>query len=152
MKNKDFFDKVMELLLLRVFNPFYKAHKRMLLYLLFGFLTTLINIVLFFVLNTPLKLNEHVSNVIAWIGAVWFAFITNRVIVFKSKVKTKRGHIREMLRFYLGRLCTLIIEEAIILVFITWLGLNSLAIKLSAQIIVVVLNYVFSRVFVFNDK
>ena len=116
------------------------------------FLTTLINIVLFFVLNTPLKLNEHVSNVIAWIGAVWFAFITNRVIVFKSKVKTKRGHIREMLRFYLGRLCTLIIEEAIILVFITWLGLNSLAIKLSAQIIVVVLNYVFSRVFVFNDK
>ena len=147
----DIFDRLMRLPLLRVFEPFYKKHKEVLLYLLFGGLTTVVSIVVF-ALFFGLGLNELIANVISWILAVLFAYVTNRTWVFADKADTRAGILREIAAFFGGRLATLLVEEAILAVFITWLRLPALPVKIAAQIVVIVLNYFISKLFIFKKK
>ena len=146
---EDIFDRLMHLPVLRIFEPFYKKHKEVLLYLLFGGLTTLVSIVTF-ALFIALGINELIANVLSWILAVLFAYVTNRTWVFSSEADTKGAVIREMASFFGGRLATLLVEEAILAVFITWLGFPAMWVKVAAQIVVIVLNYVVSKFFVFK--
>lgn len=125
--------------------------KEILLYLIFGGLTTVISISVFYLLNVTLGANEHFANIVSWLAAVLFAFLTNRGIVFNSKTHTALGFLRQMFKFYMGRVTTLLVEEAVIFLFITKMGLNSLAVKLSAQIIVVILNYIISKFLIFKE-
>ena len=129
----------------------YKKYKSIILYVFFGGLTTLISICSFAFANSWLKINALIANVISWTCAVTFAYITNRIWVFQSKAKGKQI-FTEALLFYSGRLLTLGIEELIFLVFVTWLHMNSLMIKVIAQIIVLVSNYIISKVLVFRKK
>ena len=71
------------------FKNIFLKYKSGILYLFFGGLSTLLNIVVFFCLNTLLKMNYQVSNVIAWIVVVIFAYTTNKIWVFESKTKNK---------------------------------------------------------------
>ena len=146
---EDIFDKLMRLPVLRIFEPFYKKHKEVLLYLLFGGLTTLVSIASF-ALFFALGLNELIANALSWILAVLFAYVTNRIWVFSSNAETKGAIAREMAAFFGGRLATFLVEEAILAVFITWLGLPAIWVKVVAQIVVIVLNYVISKFFVFK--
>ena len=146
---EDIFDRLMHLPVLRVFEPFYKKHKEVLLYLLFGGLTTVVSIVTF-ALFIALGINELIANVLSWILAVLFAYVTNRTWVFSSDAETKGAVIREMISFFGGRLATLLVEEAILAVFITWLGFPAMWVKVVAQVVVIVLNYVISKFFVFK--
>ena len=148
---KDIFDRLMGLKLFRPLWPFYVKDKEPLLYLFFGGLTTLISIFVFWLFNGPFGLNELVANLISWVLAVLFAFLTNKTWVFQSGGQ-EDGFFRLMLSFYAGRLLTLGIEELLLLVFITWLGFNSMAVKIVAQVVVIVLNYVISKLLVFRDK
>ena len=148
---KDIFDRLMGLKLLRPLWPFYVKYKEPLLYLFFGGLTTLISIFVFWLFNGPFGLNELVANLISWVLAVLFAFLTNKTWVFQSGGQEK-GFLSLMLSFYAGRLVTLGVEELLLLVFITWLGFNSMAVKIVAQVVVIVLNYVISKLLVFRDK
>ena len=66
------------------------------------------------------------------------------------QVDSAAGFLKQMASFFGGRLFTLIVEEAILAVFITWLGFNSMAVKLVAQVVVIVLNYVISKLIVFK--
>ncbi len=145
----DLFDKLMELPLLRIFNPFYKKHKEALLYLFFGGLAFFLNISLFIGIQT-LGVNELANNAICWVICVLFQFFTNRTWVFESHVDHFRGFFRQMLDFFVGRVFTLVVEEIILVVFITWLGFNSIAVKLAAQVIVIILNYIISKLWVFR--
>ena len=145
----DVFDRLMRLPVLRIFEPFYKKHKEVLLYLLFGGLTTLVSIASF-ALFIALGINELIANVPSWILAVLFAYVTNRTWVFSSEADTKGAIAKEMASFFGGRLATLLVEEAILAVFITWLGLPEMWVKVAAQIVVIVLNYVVSKFFVFK--
>ena len=146
---EDIFDRLMHLPVLRVFEPFYQKHKEVLLYLLFGGLTTVVSVVSF-ALFVGLGLNELVANVLSWILAVLFAYVTNRTWVFASKADTRAGIVREMASFFGGRVATLLVEEGLLAVFITWLGLPAVPVKIAAQVIVIVLNYVVSKFFVFK--
>ena len=146
---EDIFDRLMRLPVLRIFEPFYKKHKEVLLYLLFGGLTTVVSIASF-ALFIALGLNELIANVISWILAVLFAYVTNRTWVFSSEAETKGAVIKEMASFFGGRLATFLVEEAILAVFITWLGFPAVWVKVAAQIVVIVLNYVVSKFFVFK--
>ena len=146
----DIFDRLMHLPVLRIFEPFYKKHKEVLLYLLFGGLTTVVSIASFALLTSGLGMNELVANVISWILSVLFAYVTNRTWVFAAKADTKAGIAREIASFFGGRIATLLVEEAILAVFITWLGFAALPVKIAAQIVVIVLNYVISKFFVFK--
>ena len=148
----DNFDRIMALPVLRLLEPFYKKHKAVLLYLFFGGLTTVISIFVFWLFHHPLGLNELVANVISWIIAVLFAFFTNRIWVFRAPTKTAGAFFRQMGSFFGGRIATLLIEEAILAVFITWLGLADMPVKIAAQIVVIVLNYFISKLFVFKKK
>ena len=150
-EKKDIFDRLMGRRPFRPLWPFYVKYKEPLLYLFFGGLTTLISIFVFWLFNSPLGLNELVANLISWLLAVLFAFLTNKTWVFQSGGQEK-GFLSLMLSFYAGRLVTLGVEELLLLVFITWLGFNSMAVKIAAQIVVIVLNYVISKLLVFRDK
>lgn len=125
-------------------------YRDVILYLFFGVCTTVINLAVFWVLNSPLKVNELIANIIAWVLAVLFAFFTNRDLVFHAG---KNGSFfSQMLKFYLGRAITLALEELILLVFITLLHLNSMAVKIFAQVIVIILNFVISKLIIFKKR
>ncbi|RGT10451.1 GtrA family protein [Agathobacter rectalis] len=149
---KDIFDKLMELPILRIFNPFYKKYKELLLYLFFGGLSFIVSIATYALFNVGMNINELIANVLSWIITVMFAFLTNRVWVFQSTTNGVAEFVKQMLVFYSGRVITLVVEEVILLVFITWLGFNSMLIKVIAQVIVILLNYVISKLVVFRKK
>lgn len=149
---KDVFDKIMSFHGLRYFNPFYCKYKEMLLYLFFGGCSFIINIISYSVANLTFGINELIANVIAWLLAVLFAFFTNRIWVFQSETHSAKEFAIQMMDFFCGRVVTLLIEEAIILIFITLLKLPGTPIKILAQIIVIVLNYVISKLWVFKNK
>lgn len=148
----DLFDRIMGLPGLRRFYGLYAKYKSVLLYVFFGGLTTVISIASFWVCLSLLNINELVSNVISWICAVSFAYATNRVWVFRSSAKGLGKILSEALSFYSGRLVTLGIEEAMLLVFVTLLHGNGMIVKVIAQVVVLVLNYFISKLVVFRAK
>ncbi len=127
-------------------------YREVLLYLVFGGLTTVVSLVSFWLCVYPLKLNVLVANVISWICAVTFAYFTNARWVFEARPETRGEKLRQFVSFYAGRLATLGVEELLLLVFVTWLGCNEMLIKLIAQVVVVILNYVISKLLVFRKK
>lgn len=122
-------------------------HKEKLLYLFFGFLTTVISIAVFAFFTEVFRVDSLISNIISWIFAVAFAFVTNRKWVFSE---SGQSFIVDALYFYLARLTTLVFEEAVIFVFITLLDLNALVVKAASQIAVIILNYLISKFVVFR--
>ena len=129
-----------------------RRHREVLLYLIFGGLTTLVSMLSFWLCYDLLGVHELIANVVSWICAVSFAYFTNARWVFESRPATRRDRLREIVSFFAGRLATLGVEELILLVFATWLGFDGLIVKLVAQVVVVVLNYVVSKLFVFRKK
>ena len=147
----DIFDRIMALPFFRLFEKPYKEYKDILLYLFFGVLTTLVNFVVFFLLGEKVAgLNVHIANSVAWVAGVAFAYVTNRTWVFKEHADTRDGIIKEVLSFTGGRLFTYGFEEAMLLIFVTWLKFDEVIIKIIAAIGVVVLNYIISKVIVFR--
>ena len=132
--------------------PIYAKYKEPLLYIFFGALTTAINFIVFALFTLLIPWNELVANVIAWFFAVLFAYVTNRVWVFSNKARTKFGVLKEAIAFYSGRIFTLLLEEGAIFIFVTCLHTNAFMVKLCAQILVLILNYVISKWIVFRKK
>ena len=148
-EKRDVFDKLMTLPILNIFEPFYKKHKEVLLYLLFGGLTFIVSIASYAFFDITLAMNELVANVLSWILAVSFAYVTNRIWVFDAPTHTMKEFIKQLLSFFGGRVATLVIEELILLVFVTLLAFPSVPVKVVAQVIVIILNYIISKFFVF---
>ena len=149
MNKKDIFDRIMSLPGLRRFYGLYEKYKSILLYIFFGGCTTIVSIGSFMLLDSVLGLNELIANIGSWILAVAFAYVTNRVWVFSSRVRGKAVW-KEALSFYSGRLITLGREEVMLLVFVTWLQFNSTVIKVIAQIVILVGNYLISKLITFS--
>ena len=129
-----------------------RAHRDVLSYLFFGVLTTLVNFLVFFPLYNLLRLDELLCNIAAWVVAVAFAFFTNRRWVFRSEKRGLRPILAEAAAFAAGRLATLGAETALLALGTRVLGLDPNPVKVAATIVTVVLNYVFSRRFVFRKK
>lgn len=146
----DIFDRIMSLRIFRPFQPLYEKYKEILLYVFFGALTTVVSFGSFWLFAGPLGIHELTANVISWVLAVAFAYITNRIWVFSSKVESKTGMVREAASFFGGRLVTLVFEELVLLIFATWLGYNEMLIKVIATIGVLILNYIISKLIVFK--
>ena len=92
------------------------------------------------------------ANIASWILAVAFAYVTNRTWVFESSTDRGSNLIKEITGFVGGRIATLVIEELILFIFITGLEMNSILIKIVAQVVVIALNYVISKLVVFKPK
>lgn len=149
MEKRDIFDKLMALPVLNIFEPFYKKNKEVLLYLLFGGLTFVVSIASYVFFDVILAMNELVANVLSWIFAVSFAFVTNKIWVFGAPSRTVKEFLKQVISFFGGRVATLVIEELILLVFVILLAFPSVPVKVVAQVIVIILNYVISKFFIF---
>ena len=128
-------------------SMFYRRHKEKIRYLVFGAGTTVVSIGSFAFFTRVIPVGELIANLISWLLAVLFAFFTNRRWVFSAQ---QGSAWKQLMRFCSGRLATLGIEETLLLVFVTLLHCNDMAVKLIAQIIVVILNYIVSKWFVFK--
>ena len=149
---KDLFDRLMDWRPLRPLQPFWQKHREALLYLFFGGLTTLVSILSFWLFTAGLGLNELVANVLSWILAVLFAYLTNARWVFDARPQSAGERLGQLLRFYAGRLVTLGVEELLLWIFITRLGLPAMPVKIAAQVVVIVLNFVISKLLVFKKE
>lgn len=130
-------------------SALYGKYKELILYVFFGGLATVVSIGAFLLFDAVM--NELVANLLSWVITVGFAYWTNRTWVFRSQVRGK-GVWKEILTFYTGRLVTLGLEEGMLLVFVTLLGWNAALIKVAAQIVVLVGNYVISKLLIFRNK
>lgn len=151
-ERKDIFDRIMSLPVLNILEPFYKKHKEGLLYLFFGGLAFFLSIFLFWFMDSIMHLNAVVNNTIDWVICVAFQFFTNRTWVFDGHVETKGEFLKQAGSFTVGRLFTLVVEDLLIFIFITLLGFPTMPVKLAATFIVIALNYVISKLFVFKKK
>ena len=129
-----------------------KKYEGVLLYLIFGALTTVINTVVYYILYTKFNISNIVSNTNAWIAAVIFAFITNKVWVFKSKSFEPVLVLRELTSFILARLSTGLLDMFIMYMGVDVLGGKPMLSKVISNVFVVILNYVFSKLFIFRRK
>ncbi len=127
-----------------------KKYKELILYGIFGLGATLINIVTFYLFNEILELNLVLSNVLAWVCAFIFAFITNKLWVFESKDWKSRTAIKEMLEFLFARLITLFLDTFLMWLLVNVLNWNGLVSKVIVNIIVIILNYIASKLWVFR--
>lgn len=134
----------------------YKKYEEIINYIIVGGLTTLVSlaskwILLFTVLDASSALELQIAVIISWICAVSFAYITNRIFVFKSNNK---NILKEITSFFGARTLTLLLEMVIMWFFVTLLRMNSdtwvFIWTILSQFIILVLNYVFSKIFVFK--
>lgn len=164
-RTPDIFDKIMHIKPFSIFEKFYIKNKSVLLYLFFGGLTTLVSIFTFWLaellINADFKLSIFggaysikviLTNSISWVCAVLFAFFTNRVWVFNSPTKTWKEFWGQMAAFFGGRFATFLLETVILIIFVSALKFNELIIKIAAQFIVLVSNYIISKLVVFKDS
>lgn len=124
-------------------------YKSQILYLFFGVCTTLVNVAVYGVCAHMAALSTTVSTVIAWVVAVLFAYITNRTWVFESRARTVSGVLRELWSFLLCRLATGALDLAIMYLCVDRLGLPDMPVKLLSNLLVIVLNYVASKLIIF---
>ena len=120
--------------------------KEIIMYLIFGVLTTLVNIIVFYITSDLFMVATIPSNIIAWILSVLFAYVTNRCFVFSSKGDIKK----ELLSFFSVRLLSLVIDTIIVYIGIDVLMFDPLVVKIASNIVVVIANYIFSKFLVFK--
>lgn len=125
-------------------------HKAALTYLFFGVLTSLVDFLVFIPLHKLLGISATVSNTVAWIAAVLFAFFTNKLFVFQSKNCSAKSLLREFWKFSLCRIGTFLLEEAFLFITSDVLSYDGLVMKLVISVVVVIINYFGSKFFVFK--
>lgn len=130
----------------------FNKYKEVIMYLIFGVLTTVVSLVSYYlltitILNPESALQLQIANIISWILSVAFAYVTNRKYVFESK---SNNYVKEITSFVGGRVATLLMDMLIMFVFVTVLHMNDKLFKLVSQVIVIVANYIISKIFVFK--
>ena len=136
-------------------------NKETILYLIFGITVTVLNIILFYLFVNVWKMSTGLGNILDTIICILFQYFTNRIWVFESKNNGKEA-IKEFIQFILARGLTAIIDQIFVVVGVDFFvakyvsysqqGIFSVGIKVLSNIVVIVLNYIFSKLFVFNSK
>ena len=130
----------------------YFRYKDIILYLFFGGCTTVINIIAYYLSYNIAGIPNVPSTCIAWIIAVLFAYLTHKVFVFESRSFAREVLLREGLQFFGCRLLTGIMDVAIMYVAVDLMGWNALLWKILSNILVIVLNYIASKLLIFKKK
>lgn len=142
--------------MIKKIKKLYNNYKEIVNYLIIGVLTTIVSLASFyliriFVFTNDSQIDIQLANVISWILAVLFAFVTNKKYVFES---SSRGYQKffEMIKFYISRLTTLGVEMFVMWILTSPLKVDDMISKIIVQFIIVILNYVFSKLFVFKKR
>lgn len=126
--------------------------KEVILYVVFGVLTTLVNLVVTYVLNHFLNIDGAVASAIGIITSILVAYFTNRKMVFNSQAKGFNSNLKEFGKFILGRTGTMILEEGGVILFNTILKLPLMPVKISLTVLVIILNFFISKFFAFKKS
>ena len=129
----------------------YISYKEVIHYLIFGGFTTLVNFIVYFTAKW-VGIAEWISNGIAWIIAVAFAYITNKIFVFESKATGKKEILKEISSFFACRAFSGILDIGLFWLLVEKLKFNDVIIKIILQIVVILLNYIFSKLWVFKKN
>lgn len=140
------------IVLYKRFLSLWQKYKDLLLYLIFGVLTTAVNYIIYYPCYNFLNLSAAVSNVIAWCGAVAFAFLTNKPIVFQSKSWSLSVLLPELGKFLTCRIGSGLMETGLLFLTVDLLRWNGNWMKLLLNVLVMVINYVGSKLFVFKKR
>lgn len=132
----------------------YMKYKEIINYLIFGVLTTVVSLAVYYIcvytfLNPKDAVQLQIANIFSWIAGVAFAYFTNRKFVFESEENNK---LKEASKFILARVVTLVMDMVIMWLGVTVLHLNDKIIKLISQVVIIISNYVFSKIFVFKKE
>lgn len=127
-----------------------RKYSDVVLYLIFGVLTTVVNYLVYYPCYNLLHLSASVSNVVAWCVAVIFAFLTNKPLVFKSSSWQPSVVLPELWKFLTCRIGSGALETVLLLVCVDWLHWDGNVMKLVTSVLVVVVNYIGSKFFVFK--
>ena len=130
----------------------YENFKDLVPYVCFGVLTTVVNYVSFWLFAHPLGCGTVVSTAVAWLLSVLFAYVTNRRWVFHSEAKGASEIGKEFAAFFSARLGTGLLDILIMYLCVDLLGWNDMVMKLASNVIVVILNYILSKFFIFKKK
>ena len=138
---------------IKMIKDLFVKYKEVILYLVFGVLTTIINLVIYFLLtktflNPDVAWMLQVANVISWLVSVIFAYVTNRKYVFNSHDSI----LKECFKFATARVLSLFFDMFIMFIGVSVLGYSDKIVKLVSQVVVILLNYIFSKLFVFKSK
>ena len=128
----------------------YKKYDEIINYLIVGGLTTIVSILIYALFTKLFHVNYMISNLISWIGSVLFAYVTNKKFVFKSKCENKKKVFIEIYQFFKYRVFSFIIDVLLMYVFVELVTFDDMVAKVIVQVIVIILNYVFSKLFVFK--
>ncbi len=123
-------------------------------YLIVGLLTTVVSLVTYFIatrtiLDASVEIELQIANIISWVFAVAFAYVTNRIFVFKSKNK---NIFSEVSKFVGSRVASLLMDMAIMFVIVSLMGLSDVIGKIISQVVVTIANYILSKLLVFTKK
>ena len=137
-------------------KEYYEKYKEVIKYLIFGVLTTVVNFVAYYLFIYLFKTSEGmyglVSNILANVVAILFAYFTNRNFVFESKSVGFKAITREIFSFFVCRIFSMVIDALIYFVGCTLLKMPDFIVKFIGQVVVIILNYVFSKLIVFKKK
>lgn len=130
----------------------WKNYEEAIRYLFWGGVAFFLSMALFYVFANMMDIDEQLANTMDWIICVIFTYFTNRIFVFKSKSRGVFGMGKEFVSFISARLGTLIIENVILYVTIDLLTMNNMLAKLIGQFVVIVSNYILSKLWIFRRK
>ena len=146
----------------------YKKHKEIIVYIIFGALTTLVNLVTFYILERAFGSEGNgyiIYNAIAWVVAIIFAYVTNKLYVFESKSWAPKIVIKESVQFLLARVFSFVVEELGLILMVEILSFGDYTLNLKVitltgatiakillSIIVIIMNYFFSKFIIFKEK
>ena len=127
-------------------------HSDIIVYFIFGVLTTLVNFLVYFPLYNWLQFTATLSNILAWVAAVVFAFVTNKTFFFKINDWSSNTVIPELMKFVGCRIGSGLLETAAVWLLVDVLIWNGNWVKLVVSVLVVVINYISSKLLVFKNK
>ena len=124
----------------------YEEYKEVINYMIFGGLATLVNFISYYIFARTLNVDEVISSGLSWFCAVLFAYVTNKLFVFESKKDSKKEMIKEMISFFLARIVSgALCDVGTFALMVKVLNINDIIAKLVTQVMVVIVNYIFSK-------
>lgn len=131
----------------------YLKYKEIINYIFFGGCTFVVNFVSYFILTNFINIDEVISNMIAWVISVLFAYITNKLFVFESKTEGFKATLKELVSFFLARIVSgILCDVGTFALMIRVLQINDIIAKIVTQIMVIIMNYVFSKLIIFRKS
>lgn len=129
----------------------YSKYKEIINYLVFGGLTTVVNFICYYIFARVIGIDEVISSALSWFFSVLFAYVTNKLYVFDSKTKGAKNLIKECISFFLARILSgILCDVGTFALMVKIFNINDILSKIVTQVMVVIVNYVFSKFVVFK--